>query len=219
MAWRPLRNVGLKLSALALGTVLWFVVTGHQIERHIVVPVFYRNMPEPLGMTGGQLDAVDVHIRGDETAIGGLREGDLRVVVDLSDAHAGLNVVPLRTDQVVGVMAGGVEVLQIDPGTVSVTLEKTGQVAVAVRPTIQGQPAPGYVQGLVSVVPATVIVAGPESLLKDPITVITERVLLDGRTATVIADVGVGVADAQLRVREPRTVRVTVKIEKKLQGR
>jgi YbbR domain-containing protein len=217
MAWRPLRNVGLKLSALALGTLLWFTVTGHQIERRIVVPVSYSNVPEPLGMTGDQIDAVSVHVRGDETAIGGLREGDLRVVVDLGAAHAGPNVVPLRTDQVLA--RAGVEVLQIDPGTVSVTLEKTGQVSVAVRPTIQGQPAPGYVQGQISVVPATVIVAGPESLLKDPITVITERVLLDGKTTTVVADVGVGVADAQLRVREPRTVRVTVKVEKKLQGR
>jgi YbbR domain-containing protein len=218
MAWRPLRNLGLKVSALALGTAIWFTVTGrHQIERRIVVPVSYSNVPEPLGMTGDQIDDVYVHVRGDETAIGALREGDLRVVVDLGDAHAGPNVVPLRTDQVL--TRAGVEVLQIDPGTVSVTLEKTGQIAVPVRPTIQGQPAPGYVQGLISVVPATVIVAGPESLLKDPITVITERVLLDGKTTTVIADVGVGVADAQLRIREPRTVRVIVKIEKKLQGR
>jgi len=217
MAWRPLRNLGLKVSALALGTLLWFTVTGHQIERRIVVPVSYSNVPDPLGMTGDQIDAVSVHIRGDETAISGLREGDLRVVVDLGDAHAGPNVIPLRTDEVVA--RAGVEVLQIDPGTVSVTLEKTGQVAVAVRPTIEGQPAPGYVQGVISVMPATVLVAGPESLLKDPITVITERVLLDGKTTTVVEDVGVGVADSQLRIREPRTVRVTVKIEKKLPQR
>jgi YbbR domain-containing protein len=213
MAWRPLRNLGLKVSALALGTLLWFTVTGRQIETQILVPVSYSNVPDPLGMTGDQADTVSVHVRGDETAISGLREGDLRVVVDLGDAHAGPNVIPLRTDEVVS--RAGVEVLQIDPGTVSVTLEKTGQVAVAVRPTIEGQPAPGYMPGVISVVPATVLVAGPESLLKDPITVITERVLLDGKTATFAEDVRVGVADSQLRIREPRTVRVTVKIEKK----
>ena len=217
MALRPFRNLGLKVSALVLGTLLWLTVTGHQIERRIVVPVSYSNVPEPLGMTGDQIDAVSVHVRGDETAIGELREGDLRVIVDLSDAHAGPNVIPLRTDQVVA--RAGVEALQIDPGTVSVTLEKTGEIAVAVRPTIEGQPAPGYVQGLITVVPAMVTVMGPESLLKDPITVITERVLLNGKSATVVQDVGVGVADAQLRVRQPRTVRVTVKIEKKLQER
>jgi len=57
-------------------------------------------------------------------------------------------------------------------------------------------------------------VAGPESRLKSPISVITERVILDGRTASVTEDVSVGVSDAQLRVVRPHAVRVTVQISR-----
>src|SRR5215217_7080995 len=112
MAWHPTRNLGLKLLALVLGTSLWLTVTGHQVERRIAVPVSYSNVPQPLGMMGDQIDTVSVHVRGDETLISELREGDIRVIVDMAAAHPGPNVMSLRTDQVVA--PTGVDVLQID---------------------------------------------------------------------------------------------------------
>jgi YbbR domain-containing protein len=212
MAWHPTRNLGLKLLALGLGTLLWLMVTGHQIERRVTVPVSYSNVPQPLGMMGDQIDTVSVHLRGDETRISELREGDLRVIVDLSAAHSGTNVMPLRTDQVEA--PTGVEVLQIDPGSLSVTLEKSGEAPMPVKPTLEGQPSPGYVAAGTVVVPPAVIVQGPEDRLKEHISVVTERIPLEGHSTTFTVDVGVGVVDAQLRVKQPRTVRVTVKIER-----
>jgi YbbR domain-containing protein len=210
MAWHPFRNVGLKLTALVLGTLLWYTVSGHRIERRLPVPVSYSNLPSPLELTGDQMDTVSVHVRGDDSVIRGLAEGQLQVVVDLGDAHSGNNIIPLRTDEVVAPI--GVDVLQIDPGTVTVTLERSGRLDVAVRPTVEGDPAPGYVVGTITAEPAVVTVAGPESRLRSPISVVTERVLIDGRSSSVIQDVGVGVTDAQLRVVRPHTVRVTIQI-------
>jgi YbbR domain-containing protein len=210
MAWHPLRNLGLKFAALALGCLLWYTVSGHQIERRLPVPVFYSNLPSPLELTGDQMDTVSVHVRGDDNIVGSLTDGRLQVVVDLGDAHSGTNIIPLRVDDVAA--PPGVEVVMIDPGTVTVTLERTGQLDVAVRPTVDGQPAPGYVAGDALVEPPTVTIAGPESRLKNRISVITERVLIEGRTSTLVQDVGVGVADAQLRVLRPHTVKVTVPI-------
>jgi YbbR domain-containing protein len=210
MAWRPLRNIGLKLAALALGTLLWFTVSGHQIERRVPVPVSYGNVPEPYEMTGDQVDTVNVHLRGGDTLVSALGAGDLRVVVDLASAHPGANLIPLRNDEVVAPL--GIEVVQVEPSTVSVTLEKSGRRDVAVAPAVGGQPAPGYVVADVVVEPKTVTVVGPESRLTDGISVITERISLEGKTSTVVQDVSVGVADAELRVVNPRRVRVTVRI-------
>jgi YbbR domain-containing protein len=103
--------------------------------------------------------------------------------------------------------------MQIDPGTVTVTLERAGQITVPVRPTVEGQPAPGYVVGAITVEPERVTIAGPESRLTGAISVVTERVLLEGRTSRVVQEVAVGVNNAQLRVHSPRTVRVTVQID------
>lgn len=212
MAWHPLRNLGLKTAALALGTLLWFTVSGHEIERRLWVPVSYSNIPNPLEMTGDQIDEVSVHVRGGDNVVNQISQGDLRVIVNLSDAHSGTNLLPLRTDEVIAPL--GVEVLQLDPGTVTVTLERSGEVSVPVHPNIEGQPPAGFALGAVTVQPATVSVRGPESRLKSPVSVVTERIMLDGHAGTFTQDVSVGVADAQLRLGDPRTVRVTVVIRR-----
>lgn len=211
MAWHPFRNLWLKAGALALGTLLWFTVSGRQVDRRISVAVSYSNVQTPLELTGDQVDSVMVHLRGGDSVVSALREGDVRVVVNLADAHPGANIIPLGTDEVVAPL--GVEVVQVDPGTVAVNLERGGQMSVLVRPTIEGTPAPGFVAGAVRVEPRTVTVAGPESQLLESVTVITERIMLDGKSSRVVQDVGVGVADADLRIVGSRTVRVTIDVE------
>ena len=74
MAWHPFRNVGLKVAALVLGTLLWLTVSGHEIERRVRVPVSYSSMPAGLEMTSDQ-DDVSVHVRGTDTEVSGLGSG------------------------------------------------------------------------------------------------------------------------------------------------
>lgn len=211
MAWHPFRNFGLKAIALVLGALLWFTISGYQIERRISVPVSFRNVPAGLELTGDQIDRVSVHVRGDDNIVSALNEGSLRVIVDLAGSQPGANIVPLRTAHVSA--PSGVEVMQIDPSTVTVALERAAQIAVPVRPTIEGQPAPGYAVGAIVIEPSVVTVAGPESRLTGPLVVVTERILLEGRVTRFTQEVGVGVTDAQLRVHSPHTVRVTVQIQ------
>jgi len=120
MAWRPYRNLGLKLTALGLGLLLWMTVAGHQVERRITVPLSFSNVPQPLELTGERLDAVAVDVRGDDTIVSGLASADIRVVVNLEGTEAGETLVPLEPDYVD--VPFGVEVLQIEPASVTVTL-------------------------------------------------------------------------------------------------
>jgi YbbR domain-containing protein len=210
MAWHPFRHIGLKIAALMLGTLLWMTVSGHQVERRILIPVSYSNVPAGLEMTSEQPDA-SVLVRGGDTMVSELDQGDLRVIVDLGDAHAGTNLIALRIDEVVAPL--GIEVLQVEPGTVTVALEKSAQKDVPIEALVEGQPAAGLVVGEVVVDPKLVRVIGPESRLRDPISVVTERIVVDGRTATFTREVSVGVVDSQVRLLEPRRVRVVVQIE------
>jgi YbbR domain-containing protein len=212
MAWHPFRNVGLKIAALILGVLVWLTVSGPQVERDIPrVPVVYRNLPAHLQITD-QTEAVNVHVRGVDSLVSQLQAGnDLRVEVDLGNQPAGTLVLPLRVDQVLAPM--GVEVRQVDPGTVTLTLEKSGVIDLPVRPTIEGDPAPGYVIGDVTVDPGSVAVVGPERRLQATSFAVTERVLIDGATEPVTQMVSAGVLDAELRLREPRLIRVVVRIE------
>jgi YbbR domain-containing protein len=195
--------------ALGLGTLLWFTITGERVERRVPrVPIYYSNLPSGLEITD-QPDSVDVSVRGSYVEIS--RMTDLAVTANLGGGVPGANVMPLRVDMVNAPL--GVEVTQIDPGTVTVYLEKSGRADVPVRPTIEGQPAPGFAVRQVMVDPRMVVVVGPEGRLRPTTAAVTERVSIEGLTETVIQVVRVGVADAQLRLGEPRTARVTVQIE------
>lgn len=209
MAWHPFRNIGLKIAALVLGTLLWLIVSGHEIERRVRVPVSYSSMPAGLEMMSEQ-DDVSVHVRGTDTEVSGLGAGDLRVIVDLSDAHAGENLMLLQPDLVEAPL--GIEVFRIEPGTVTVTLERAARKDVAVDPLLEGRPADGFVVGDVSVVPRTVAVIGPESRLGRPVSVVTDRIRLDGRRSRVEIDANVVSMDSQVRLVEPRRVRVVIQI-------
>lgn len=209
MAWRPLRNIGLKAAALVLGTLLWLIVSGHEIERRVRVPVAYSRVPAALEMMTEQ-DDVSVYVRGTDTEVSELGPGDLRVIVDLADAHAGTNLMALRPELVEAPL--GIDVLRIEPGTITVTLEPSGRTEVPVDPLIEGRPADGFVVGEVKIEPRTVAVIGPESRLTRPVSVVTDRIRLDGRRSRVVADVNAVSVDSQIRLAEPRRIHVVVEI-------
>ncbi len=210
MAFRPLRNIGLKMAALGLGTLLWLTFSGHQIERRIYVPLSFSNLPPQLQLTGDQLDTVSVYVRGDENVVASLREGDIHVVVNLAGAEKGSNLVPLQAEQVVA--PPGLQVAMIDPDTVTVTLEKVVRRSVPVRPSIDGQPPDGFRLTGVLVTPPTVTVEGPESQAGEALAAVTESISIANRTTSFEEVVGVGLTQTQWRVVQPRTVRVTVQI-------
>lgn len=216
MAWHPFRNVGLKVVATGLGTLLWMTVGSDMVvERSVRVPLVFRGVPADLEIAPGAPDSVEVHLRGRASQLTG-DQGDVLVSIDLTDTRPGSRVFPLRTDQVTTPF--GVEVTQVFPSTVMLTLEATSQRSVPVRATLEGEPAKGFVVRTVTVDPADVLVVGPTKPLEELEHAITESVLIEGATANVSKTVGVGVGDASLRLREPRTVRVTVVIVKQGAG-
>jgi YbbR domain-containing protein len=212
MAWHPFRNLGLKIAALVLGALVWLTVSGPQVERVLhTVPVMYRNLPANLQIVD-QTQSVDVHVRGVDNLVSRLQPGtDVRVEVDLAGQAAGTLVLPVRMEQVVAPI--GIEVRQVDPGALTLTLEKAGVLDIPIRPMVEGEPKPGFVIGEVSVEPASIAIIGPERRLRETRSALTERVLIDGADRTVTQMVSVAVLDKELRLREPRLVRVTVRID------
>lgn len=210
MAWHPFRNFGLKVVALALGTLLWLTVSGELVERRVPrVPINYRNPPASLVITD-QPESVDVTVQGTSADLSRLQ--DIAITANLAGATAGANVLPLRADQVN--VPPSVVVTRIDPSTVTVWLERSDVMNVPIRANVDGEPAPGFrVRGEALVDPAIVSISGPRSRLKPTTTAGTERVSIEGRRETLVQTVAVVVGDAQLRLAEPTTARVTVIIE------
>ena len=211
MAWQPFRNFGLKVIALVLGTMLWMTVSGQQAERRITgVPVVYRNKPAGLEITE-QTSVVDIHVRGLDSQLRSMLPRDFEARVDLTGGQAGAQSFPVRTDQVASPL--GVEVTQVDPGEILTVLEESANASLPVRPLIEGVPAPGFVVSEWHVEPSSVAIIGPQRLVAAATWATTDRVSIQGASATITSNVSVGVPDSSLRLRDATTARVTVRIE------
>ena len=209
MAYHPFRHLGLKVMALALATLLWLTVAGeHIVERSLRVPLEFRNIPAQLEIVGDPPATVDVRLRGSSSILSRIQPGDVVAVLDLSSARAGSRLFHLRSDEVRAPF--GVEVAQVLPATLALSLEKSAARVVPIVPATEGEPAPGFVVGRISSTPATVEVVGPESRLRQIAQATTEPIPVAGARERVRDVVNVGVEDSSVRRKEPQNAAVFV---------
>ncbi len=207
------RDLGLKLLALALAVAFWIQVAGQPVvERGIDVPLAFENVPELLYVGSDMPDSVRVRVRGAANIVSGLQPGDVVAAIDLAGERPGRR-------RLFDMFAGrvrvpfGVEVTQVFPATITVSLEPAGAPrAVTVVPDVEGRPADGFAVGRISTTPAAVQVTGPESRLAALTEALTEPVTVEGASGRVRATVTVGVADPLVRLRTPVSAQVTVEI-------
>jgi YbbR domain-containing protein len=211
MAYHPFRHLGLKFLSVAVAAGLWFTVAGEQtVERSLRIPLELRNRPERLELVENPPAAVEVRVRGAAGILSQLAQGDVIATVELDQAKPGRRFFHLTRTQVRAPF--GVDVVEVTPGTISLRFEPSVSRTVPVTPVIEGEPAPGYVAGKVTVEPTTVDVAGPEGAIGRLEEATTEPISVSGARKTVREAVTIGVPDASLRLKEPVNATVTVEI-------
>jgi YbbR domain-containing protein len=211
MRYNPFRNLGLKVLALALATVLWITVAGeHVVERSLRVPLEFRNIPDALEIVGNTPDTEDVRLRGSSALLSRVQPGEIVAVLDLGSARAGSRIFHLRSDEVRAPF--GVEVSQVVPATLGLELEKSARRTVPIVPPTDGDPAPGFVVGRVTSEPPTIDIVGPESRVRQVAEATTEPVATKDAKARLRDAVTVGVVDTSVRLVHPQVAQVTVEI-------
>jgi YbbR domain-containing protein len=204
-------HLGLKFVSIALAALLWVAVAGEQtVERSLRIPLEFTNLPPQLEVMGDPPAVVDVRVRGSSGALNRIGAGELVAVLDLRSARTGQRLFHLDGEDVRTPF--GVDVVQVNPSTVSMRFEPSGSKTVPVVPTVEGDPAPGFVVGTVTAEPSTVEVLGPVSVLSGLTHAITEPVSVTGATAPVTETVNIGAPDPATRLRAPQTARVAVMV-------
>jgi YbbR domain-containing protein len=211
MALPGFRHFGLKILSIVLAALIWLVVSGEQIvERALRIPLEFTNLPPQLELVGETPDVVDVRVRGSSGALSRVASGELVAVLDLRSARAGRRLFHLASSDVRAPF--GIEVVQISPSNIPVTLESSATKTIPVVPELDGDPRDGYVVGTVTSSPATVEVSGPASAVERLTRAITEPVAIAGATDTVNETVNIGVDDPAVRLVSPVAARVTVNV-------
>jgi YbbR domain-containing protein len=191
--------------------MLWFGVSGDEtVERGLRVPLEFLQFPAGLEMMGEAPSLVDVRVRGASSTLSHLGPGDIVAQIDLRNAGIGRRLYQLTPEQVR--VPFGVQVVQVIPPSIGVSFEPSAAKQVPVTPAVEGEPAPGYVVGTVTVEPSTVEVVGPRSAVEQVTEAVTEPVSVAGARQQVTDGVTVGFLDAALRLKSPRLAQVRVEI-------
>ena len=159
-------NIGFGLLSLALAVTLWAFVTEEENPTRtdlfpVDVPVETVNVPEGLAVASLSETAVKVRVSAPDSAWEDLTVADFRAVADLSTAKAKENTVTLRFQS----KRRQVEVVEVDPRQITVTLEPVTTKVVPVTVNQIGAPPLGYSTVPGRTTPEQVEVTGAESLV------------------------------------------------------
>jgi YbbR domain-containing protein len=187
------------------------VVAGEQtVEQSRRVPRGHRQYVGVLVLKGDPPSLIDVRVRGASGALSRITAGDLVAVLDLRAARPGRRLYQLTPEQVRTPFE--VQVLQVTPASIALEFESSLSRRVPVAPTIEGEPAPGFIVGAVTVEPQMVEIVGPESAVKETADAITESISVNGARQQVTETVTVGLLDPMVRLKTAGQVTVTVQV-------
>ena len=216
MADRPalLHNLGMKIVALAIALIVWFVFSAQRkeriSERSYQIPLSVVNIPPQMTIASPLPTGVEVRIRGPFTPLRQLDPSKIEAVIDLSDAQRGERIYRLAPEDIN--VPQEVEVLAISPRDVRILLDTTSEKEVPITPTITGTPAPGFETYEVQSEPRVARVVGPGAALAEMDQVSTDAISIADRSATLSVPATVRVDAPGVRIREGQVVTVTVRI-------
>lgn len=160
------RNLAAKFLALGLSCLLWVLLVGQQYyETFTTATLQYQNIPPELDIASAATrdTEVRVRVRGPRGSISTLRPDQIRVLLNLSSAHEGLNTIPLTEDNLR--LPLGLAVTGIEPQAITIKFDKIVSRRFPVHFSYTGQLRQGLRLAHVAIQPETVELRGPATEL------------------------------------------------------
>ena len=158
------RNLAAKILCFLVALVLWGYVMNEQnpsIEGSFTVPLTVMNAPEGYKVSQAT-GAVKLKVRGPRSMFVNAAEEDFSAYVDLDNASDGRKAYKVHTN-----MPQGFELVEVQPETVEVTLDRIETRQFQAELIVTGATAPGTTVAKVTQSTTTVNVEGPKSLLDE----------------------------------------------------
>jgi YbbR domain-containing protein len=165
-------NLSLKLFALALAVLMWgFVASqrrGESTEIKFTTPLVFKNIPSNLEVTSAPVQTVGVLVAVQRSLGNSVNPNLFQVTIDLSSQLPG-EVHYALTDKNVSYNNNpppqGMNVLQMSPAVIPITLEEAIVKDVPIRPRFFGDLAPGYSIESIQIRPPVAKLQGARSRL------------------------------------------------------
>jgi len=208
-----LENTGLKVLALLITGVLWLSVASRPVSQVAMSGAIEFSLPESHAVSKYDTLTARVYLEGPRDTLDSLRTGQLTVTADMSDVEPGVRVIALKVDP--SRLPTNVRVKEIEPPTITVTVERVVEKEVPVSPRWEGEPPTGYDLIDWQITPPTVKIAGAESQMKELTRVSTETVRLTDKINSFAEKVAIDIGSPNYTISEDiaRKVMLQVTIE------
>ena len=210
-----IRDAGKKILAILIAITLWFVANlQHDVERNIMIDVNYTNLPKGLIIVNNPPEKLNIRVRGPRSQLSSLSSKDMVFTIDLSNLTTGTSMFEIRTDQLIP--PRDVQVTGISPSEINLDVDKLAQKRVSVEPVLE-PPDNGYeIAAKPQVTPETVVIRGPEKLLRTIKSVGTDPVSLKGEKSKFSIEVPIRPPYSLVEIEGGNTVKVTIDIKEKI---
>lgn len=180
----------IKSVALLITVGLWLGVTGLRAptDRRLRKVALKTRTPDNIEVTNKSAQEVDLVVTGDQRKTDRIKEEDLTVSLDLTDATAtGERTLQITPENAAVDLPNGVTLKEIQPNRIAVRLERIEEREIPVRAETTGAPPENFEVYGQTVSPAKVRVRGAQSIVAALEFVPTERINLENRTADFVA--------------------------------
>jgi len=201
---------------LAGVTGIWFsFARGYETLATLEIPLEFINRDPKMEIISASASTVKLQISGSGSLIRAVRPDQVKAKLNLANAVAGNNQVPITRDGIV--LPPGIELKKLEPQELEVNLDLLAKKNLAIQPDWTGKLPPDRIVKEFHTDPETVTVIGGSKTLKDLQTIYTEKIPLDNITADgkVTADLILLPSSLKLANESQNSVKVIYTIAKR----
>lgn len=203
----------LKILSVLIALGMWFmVVAGHEEMKEMTVPVKFINLPKDR-IAMSDYTNVTITIKGAARLLQGLENSDVLLNIDVASFPEGQSSrrilptdfkTPLR-----------MEVVDVKPNSLLVTVDKLATKEVRVLPSVIGDVNKGYKVENITIRPNTATITGAENIINNIENISTMQINLSDRSENFVLNVSMKEYEGVTRI-EPENVEVMVRLKEDL---
>ena len=170
-------NVYFKVLAVVLAVFVWFLArkSGEPIQMSFYAPVVFKNVSPEFQVTS---DPPQVNIVVHTNSRDSFNPQEIQAVLDLDKAQEGILSYVLTENHILSPVK--VEITRIHPSQITVRIEELIEKSFSIKPRYQGTPKKGYLLGDIKIVPDTLTMRGPRSVLEKMEYISAHEIVLEG---------------------------------------
>jgi YbbR domain-containing protein len=183
------RELPFKILSLVFALMIWAWVQTERIVSQRTRALVNWTWPEETTSVDSLPKTLVVTVKGPQGLVRTVKKRNLKYEVDLTDAEIG----PLNIDFSSRALRGipeGVQVVQISPPGVDLEVDHRMKRVVRIKPVVIGDPATGFKLDGIDIEPASALITGPRSLVRNIVDIPTDVVDLTDITTTKSFEIG-----------------------------